>query len=240
MATAADTARGAEPGPIPVSSTAFTPEKLKEELGRIVDPSRILTRPIDLIAFASDASFYRLIPKAVVLAQGIAEIQALFRFSHERRIPITFRTAGTSLSGQAVTDGLLVEVARHWKGLTVEDNGRKVRVQPGVIGGYVNSLLRPYTVKIGPDPASINTCMIGGILSNNSSGMCCGVTQNAYHTLDSLTFVLPSGTVVNTADARADEEFRAREPKLAAALLDLKRQIESNQPCAIAFAPSIA
>jgi len=228
MATAIHTARGPKPAPIPLGSAALTSEKFREELGRIVEPSRILTRPIDLIAFASDASFYRLIPQAVVLAQGIAEIQALFRFSHERRIPITFRTAGTSLSGQAVTDGLLLEVARYWKGLTVEDNGRKVRVQPGLIGGYVNSVLRPYGVKIGPDPASISTCMIGGILSNNSSGMCCGVSQNAYHTIDSMTFVLPSGTVINTAEARADEEFRARERKLAEGLLDLKRQIEAD------------
>src|SRR5271169_2413163 len=104
-------------------------EGIGELLARIVDRNRILTRPIDLIAFASDASFYRLIPKAVVLAQGVAEIQALFRFSHQQRIPITFRTAGTSLSGQAVTDGILVEVARHWKALAIEDHGKKVRVQ---------------------------------------------------------------------------------------------------------------
>jgi len=229
MATAIDTARAAKPAPTHLSSaTSPATQQLREELGRIVEPSRILTRPIDLIAFASDASFYRLIPKAVVLARGVAEVQALFRFSHQRRIPVTFRTAGTSLSGQAVTDGLLVEVARHWKGLWVEDNGCKVRVQPGVIGGYVNTVLRRFGVKIGPDPASISTCMIGGILSNNSSGMCCGVSQNAYHTIDSLTFVLPSGTVTNTADAHADEEFRAKEPKLAEGLLDLKRQIEAN------------
>jgi D-lactate dehydrogenase len=229
MATVTETLPTTKPAPIPTkSSTSPVSRELTEELGRITDRSRVLTRPIDLIAFASDASFYRLIPKAVVLAQGIAEIQALFRFSQERRIPITFRTAGTSLSGQAVTDGILIEVARHWKGLTVEDNGKKVRVQPGIIGGYVNSVLRAYGVKIGPDPASISTCMMGGILSNNSSGMCCGVSQNAYHTLDSLTFVLPSGTVINTADARADEEFRAKESRLAQGLLELKRQIESN------------
>jgi len=229
MAIAIDTAHAAKTAPSPATSVVSpASQKLQQELRRIVDPSRVLIRPIDLIAFASDASFYRLIPKAVVLAQGIAEIQALFRLSHEQRIPITFRTAGTSLSGQAVTDGILVEVARHWKGLTIEDNGGKVRVQPGVIGGYVNSVLRPYGVKIGPDPASISTCMIGGILSNNSSGMCCGVTQNAYHTLDSLTFVLPSGTVIDTAYARADEEFRSKEPRLAEGLVELKRQIESN------------
>jgi len=229
MATAIDTTQAPKTAPKLVTS-AQSPDaqKLREELGRIVAPSRVLTRPIELIAFASDASFYRLIPKAVVLAQGIAEIQALFRFSHQQRIPITFRTAGTSLSGQAVTDGILVEVARHWKGLAIEDDGRRVRVQPGVIGGYVNTVLRPYGVKIGPDPASISTCMIGGILSNNSSGMCCGVSQNAYHTIDSLTFTLPSGTVIDTANVRADEEFRAREPRLAEGLLGLKRQIESN------------
>ena len=231
MATTINAAQPAKPAPLPAGSTALpASEKLKQELGQIVEPARILTRPIDLIAFASDASFYRLIPKAVVLAQGVAEIQALFRFSHQQRIPITFRTAGTSLSGQAVTDGILVEVARHWKGLAIEDHGKKVRVQPGVIGGYVNSMLRPYGVKIGPDPASISTCMIGGILSNNSSGMCCGVNQNAYHTLDSLTFVLPSGTVIDTANARADEEFRAKEPRLADGLVVLKRQIETNYP----------
>jgi D-lactate dehydrogenase len=223
------TAQTTKPAPTSSGSTVSPDaEKLKQELGRIVDRSRILSRPIDLIAFASDASFYRLIPKAVVLAQGIDEIRALFRFSHERRIPITFRTAGTSLSGQAVTDGILVEVARHWKGLSVEENGKKVRVQPGVIGGYVNAVLRPYAVKIGPDPASINTCMIGGILSNNSSGMCCGVTQNAYHTLHSMTFILPSGTVINTGDARADDTFRLAEPQLARGLVELKRQIEAN------------
>ncbi len=207
-------------------ASASTP--LHNKLAAIVDPSRVLTRPIDLIAFASDASFYRLIPKAVVLARGIDEIQKLFRFSHEHRIPLTFRTAGTSLSGQAVSEGILVEVARYWKQVAVEDGGNKVRVEPGVIGGHVNIALRPHRAKIGPDPASINACMMGGILSNNSSGMCCGVAQNAYHTLNSLKFVLPSGTEIDTAVHDADALFRSREPALAEGLLALKREIESR------------
>jgi D-lactate dehydrogenase len=204
---------------VPSRSTLF------DALSEIVEPRRVLTRPIDLIAFASDASFYRLIPKAVVLARGSSEIQALFRFSHERRIPLTFRAAGTSLSGQAITDGILVEVARHWRTVTIEAGGKKVRVEPGVIGGHVNRLLAAYGAKIGPDPASINACMMGGILANNSSGMCCGVGQNAYHTLSSLSFVLPSGTLIDTADASADELFHAREPKLADGLLQLRKEI---------------
>ncbi|MFB3815816.1 MAG: FAD-binding and (Fe-S)-binding domain-containing protein [Terriglobales bacterium] len=211
----------------PASRTSEIPE-LKHLLSRIIAPERVLTRPVELIAFASDASFYRLVPCAVVLSRGIEEIRALFRFSHEHRIPLTFRAAGTSLSGQAVTDGILVEVARYWKQVKVEDGGRKVRVQPGIIGAHVNIALKPYGVKLGPDPASIGACMMGGILANNSSGMCCGVAQNAYHTLESLTFVLPSGTVIDTARADADELFRAREPELAQGLLALKREIEER------------
>ena len=203
----------------------MTSPPLGDALASIVPRERVLTRPIDLVAYASDASFYRLVPQAVVLAASIDEVSALFRFSHQHRIPLTFRAAGTSLSGQALSDGILVDVARHWRTVKVVDQGRRVLVGPGVIGGFVNQVLRPYRAKIGPDPASINACMMGGILANNSSGMCCGVTQNAYHTLESLTFVLPSGTVIDTADPAADELFRAREPALASGLLESKRFI---------------
>lgn len=201
---------------------------IEDQLAKIVDRDHVLTRPIELIAYASDASFYRLIPKAIVQSRSVEEIQALFRFSHESRIPLTFRAAGSSLSGQAVTDGVLVEVARYWRGLNVEENGAKVRVQPGVIGARVNAALTQYSAKMGPDPASIATCMMGGILANNSSGMCCGVEQNAYHTIASMKFVLPSGTVIDTADPKAEEIFLAKEPKLAQGILELKKKIESN------------
>jgi D-lactate dehydrogenase len=207
---------------------SVSPSELRNALVRIAKQERVLTRPIELIAFAADASFYRLVPKAVVLTNGAEEIKALFRFSYESHTPLTFRAAGTSLCGQAITDGILVEVARHWRTVKVEDGGKKIRVQPGVIGGHVNQLLRSYGVKLGPDPASINACMMGGILANNSSGMCCGVAQNAYHTLDSLKFVLPSGTTIDTADPNADEMFRAREPQLAQGILELKAEIDAN------------
>jgi D-lactate dehydrogenase len=208
--------------------TSLSRWELKEALEHVIARERVLTRPIDLIAFASDASFYRLIPRAIVLANGVAEIRSLFLFSHATNIPLTFRTAGTSLSGQAVTDGILVEVARHWRGLEVLNSGAQVRVQPGVIGAHVNAALSRYGRKMGPDPASISTCMMGGILSNNSSGMCCGVVQNAYHTLASLRFILPSGTEIDTADPAAEEKFATEEPELARGLLELKRRIESN------------
>jgi D-lactate dehydrogenase len=201
---------------------------LQAELSAAVAADRVLTQPIDRVAYASDASFYRLIPEAVVLPQDLQEIRALFALSRSRKLPMTFRAAGTSLSGQAITDGLLVEVARHWRGLSVEDGGRRIRVQPGVIGVRANQALAPFGAKIGPDPASIATCTLGGILANNSSGMCCGVEHNAYHTLQSMTFMLPSGTVIDTARPDADAEFQAREPRLATGILDLRARILAN------------
>jgi D-lactate dehydrogenase len=201
---------------------------LRDSLAAIVGPDRVLDRPVDLIAFASDASFYRLIPKAVAFAGSVEDVRGLFRLSHEQKIPMTFRAAGTSLSGQSVSDGILVEVARNWRGIQVLEGGAKVKVQPGVIGAHVNYALKFFKAKMGPDPASINTCTVGGILSNNSSGMCCGVSQNAYHTLESLTFVLPSGTVIDTAAPDADERFCSAEPALAEGLLRLKADLLSN------------
>src|ERR1017187_3049743 len=193
---------------------AYSPEQLRSLLGQIVNERRVLVRPIDVIAYASDASFYRLIPKAVVQAASEEEVVRLFHFSHELAIPITFRAAGTSLSGQSISDGLLVEIARNFRDHEILENGRKIRVQPGLIGANANRALLPYGAKIGPDPASIATCTLGGILSNNSSGMCCGVEQNAYHTLHSMKFMLPSGTVIDTALPRG--------------ILALKAQLQDN------------
>ena len=211
-----------------LASAPRSSASIKSSLAANIDSDRILIRPIDLIAYASDASFYRLIPKAVVQTKSLEEIKTLFEFSQRSGIPMTFRAAGSSLSGQSISDGLLIEVARHWRDLKVEDGGRKIRVQPGVIGARANQLLAPYGAKIGPDPASIATCTIGGILSNNSSGMCCEVDQNAYHTLHSLKFMLPSGTIIDTSQPDAEEQFHAREPELARGILDLKAHLEGD------------
>ncbi len=195
---------------------------LRPHLERAVAKERILDKPIERIAHASDASFYRLVPRAVVLPESVDEVAALFRVSHELRVPLTFRAAGTSLSGQAVTDGILVDVSRHFRGIDVLEGGRRVRVQPGVIGAHVNRALKPYGRKMGPDPASIATCQMGGILSNNASGMCCGVEQNAFHTLRSIRFLLPSGTLIDTDAPDADAQLLAKEPELYKGLLGLR------------------
>src|SRR5580704_6259872 len=101
-------------------------EEIKSSLAGMIAAERILIRPIDLIACASDASFYRLIPKAVIQAQTLDEVHALFAFSQQTHLPMTFRAAGTSLSGQSISDGLLVDVARNWREVTVEESGKKI------------------------------------------------------------------------------------------------------------------
>src|SRR5262245_2300936 len=169
-----------------------------------------------------------LTPRAVVRPVDTNEVKALFAWSKRSGVPLTFRAAGTSLSGQAVTDGVLVDVSRHWRKLEVGDRGSTVRVGPGVVGGFVNAHLARHGRKLGPDPASIGACMIGGIVANNSSGMCCGTEQNAYRTLASLRFVLPSGTEIDTAAPDAEEYFAAMEPDIARGLMELKARVESD------------
>lgn len=201
---------------------------IRPALERFLQPDQILDREIDRIAYASDASFYRLVPRAVVRPRSIGDVQAILRFSRASRIPVTFRGAGTSLSGQAISDGLLVDVARDWRRIDPLDRGARVRVQPGAIGAHVNRALTPYASRIGPDPASIDACTMGGILSNNASGMCCGVAQNSYQTLESLVMVLPSGLALDTASADANAALVAAEPRLAAGLVALRDRVRAT------------
>jgi D-lactate dehydrogenase len=198
---------------------------LTSELSAIIPSPRVLTRFIERIAYADDASYFRLIPQAVVQPASIDEIRSLFRFSQQQRIPMTFRAAGTSLSGQACTDGILVDVSKHWRKIAVEDDGACVRVEPGLIGSYVNAVLKPYGRRIGPDPASLDACMIGGILANNSSGMCCGVTENAYRTVRSMKVVLPNGFILDTAASDAEEQLAEGAPEIFNGILALKERL---------------
>ncbi|TDG36520.1 FAD-binding oxidoreductase [Pedobacter changchengzhani] len=198
---------------------------LADLLTTILPRDRIKSRLIDLVAFASDAGFYYLRPKAVVQPISTDEVQALFKFSHTHNIPITFRAAGTSLSGQSISDGILVDLSQYWNFVRVEDKGETVRVQPGVIGAIVNSELKRYGKKIGPDPASINAAMMGGIISNNASGMCCGVTKNSYHTIKYIKFVLPNGFIFSTEVAEDYVRFEAELPEIFTEIKLLREKI---------------
>ena len=201
---------------------------LARELGRILSPDRVLSRPIDRLGRSVDASLYRLIPEVVVRPRSIEEVRALFACARRRRRHLTFRTAGTSLSGQAVTDGILVELGPFWKGSRVLDGGRRVWFQPGVIAGYLNRLLAPLGYRLGPDPASVDAAMMGGILANNSSGMSCGTEFNSYHTLESLKLLLADGTLVDTAAVDADEALRRENSRLHGELARLRDDVRAD------------
>ena len=201
---------------------------IQEALLEILPKEQIKASISDRYSYASGASFYYLVPAAVVQPANLEEIRALFQFSQSRKIPMVFRTGGTSLSGQAITDGILVDLSRYWQAAKVLDHGNAVQVQPGIIGAQVNQLLKKFGRKIGPDPASINAAMMGGILSNNSSGMCCGVVQNAYHTIKSMAFMLPDGSYFNSAEPSDYTRFEQEKTSIYQGILDLQSRLKNS------------
>ncbi|HEY8619264.1 MAG TPA: FAD-binding and (Fe-S)-binding domain-containing protein [Dermatophilaceae bacterium] len=188
----------------------------------------VTDRAIDRLALAHDASHYLKIPRGVATPKTADDVGRLLRASHASRVPLTFRSGGTSLSGQAVTDGLLVDTRRYFRRIDVLEDGERVRVQPGSTVASVNAHLARYRRKLGPDPASEVACTIGGVVANNSSGMACGTALNTYRTLESMVFVLPSGNVIDTSKGDADERLRALEPELWAGLAGLTSRVRGN------------
>ncbi len=200
-----------------------------QALEDVLGSDRVFRSTIDRLAFSRDASLYRYVPQAVVRPQNREDILKLLRWCNNTGTPCTFRTAGTSLSGQAVTDGIIVDLTYHWSGAEVLDGGALVCAQPGITGGRVNALLAPYGRKIGPDPASINAAMIGGIVANNASGMCCGTANNSYNTIESMKFILANGFCANTSAPGEDDRFSAECPELYAEILRTRDTIRSSE-----------
>ncbi|MFE1904974.1 FAD-binding and (Fe-S)-binding domain-containing protein [Streptomyces gardneri] len=205
-----------------------TPRRLREELSELLGAEKVLSDLSDLVRYASDASPYRFVPQVVVVAEDIDDISAVLSYAHGKGREVVFRAAGTSLNGQAQGEDILVDVRRHWAGVEVLDGGARARIRPGTTVVRANAALAPHGRVLGPDPASAIACTLGGVVANNASGMTAGTTRNSYRTLASLTFVLPSGTVVDTADPAADEELARAEPRLCAGLLALKAEIEAD------------
>jgi len=180
------------------------------------------------LAYAHDASHYLLVPADAVTASTVADVSSLLASRSVTRQPLTFRSGGTSLSGQAQTDHLLVDTRRGFRRIEVLDGGARVRVQPGATVRQVNARLAGLGTKLGPDPASESACTIGGVIANNSSGMSCGTEFNAYRTLESMVLVLASGTVIDTSASDADAVLRDREPTIHAGLLALRDRVRGN------------
>ncbi len=193
--------------------------------GCVADPAQVRTDDLYRHALAHDASHVLLLPAAVVAPRDADEVSRLLRATAGAGIPLTFRSGGTSLSGQAGGEGVLADVRRHFTEIEVLDRGARVRAEPGVTVRQVNARLAPFGRKLGPDPASEAACTIGGVVANNSSGMACGTLENSYRTMESLVAVLPSGTIVDTGAPDADVLLQAAEPELHAGLLALRRRV---------------
>ena len=183
-------------------------------LSAILPAKQVITDNLRRLAYGTDASFYRLTPEVVAVIESEEEMQALLQTAREQGRAVTFRAAGTSLSGQAVTDSVLALIGEGFATCEISPDAATVRVGPGIIGGEVNYRLAPSGRKIGPDPASINACKIGGIAANNASGMCCGTAQNSYRTMAGMRVVLADGTLLDTEDADSVARFRHSHPEL--------------------------
>ena len=186
------------------------------------------TRTTDILSYSHDASHYLLKPKAIYTPETKEQLAEIFALATELGIGVTFRSGGTSLSGQATSDGFLVDTRKNFRGIKVDNQGEQVSVSPGATVRAVNTSLARYKRKLGPDPASEVACTIGGVVANNSSGMCCGTEQNSYRTIASLVLVLPNGLVIDTGASDADEILQQKSPNIHAGLIALRDRVRSN------------
>ncbi|NHQ80348.1 FAD-binding oxidoreductase [Chromobacterium vaccinii] len=199
-----------------------------QDLLQILPDKRIYTDPLSTLAYGTDASFYRLRPQIVARVESEGEVAELLRLARRHHVAVTFRAAGTSLSGQAVSDSVLAVLGDGFNHGEVLDDGARIRLSPGMIGAHANAMLMPFGRKIGPDPASINTAKIGGIAANNSSGMCCGTRDNSYHTMQAIRLLLLDGAVLDTADPASVAAFRESHAGLLDGLAQLSRQLAGD------------
>ncbi|MGO3355660.1 MAG: FAD-binding and (Fe-S)-binding domain-containing protein [Oceanisphaera sp.] len=201
---------------------------LRDAFAKILPANSIVTDASQCLALGTDASFYRLLPKIVLRLSNTEQIRQVLQLCHQYKIHCTFRAAGTSLSGQAISDSVLITLTDDWRGYKIGEQANTITLQPGVIGADANKYLAPFGRKIGPDPASINNCKIGGIAANNASGMCCGTAQNSYRTLAGLSLVLADGTYLDTRDELSKATFAKQQPQLLAGLQQLHQDVANN------------
>ena len=182
------------------------------DASQVIPQERIYTDELRRLAWGTDAGFYRLIPQIVIRSSSEEEISELLRLADRYGLPVTFRAAGTSLSGQAISDSILIVAGKHWEKYSISPDHEQITLQPGIIGQRVNEILAPYGRKFAPDPASVKSAMVGGIVMNNASGMNCGTHANSDKVLLSARILLADGTVLDTGDDISRASFEATHP----------------------------
>ena len=200
-----------------------------EEVGKFVPKNALYTDELRRFAWGTDAGFYRLVPKIVIRSSNEKEVSKILETASKFDVPVTFRAAGTSLSGQSVSDSVLIVAGKNWERYKVSEDASEITLEPGIVGARVNAILKPYGRKFGPDPASIGSCMVGGIVMNNASGMSCGTHANSDKELESVRMVLMDGTVLDTGDEASRNAFRASYPEFIRKIEELRDEILADK-----------
>lgn len=200
-----------------------------EEVGKFVLKNALYTDELRRFAWGTDAGFYRLVPKIVIRSSNEKEVSRILRAASKYDVPVTFRAAGTSLSGQSISDSVLIVAGKNWERYMVSEDASAITLEPGIVGARVNAILKPYGRKFGPDPASIGSCMVGGIVMNNASGMSCGTHANSDKELESVRMVLMDGTVLDTGDEASRNAFRASYPEFIRKIEELRDEILADK-----------
>lgn len=203
-------------------------ERFAKEANEICK-GRVYTDHLRRYAYGVDAFCYSYLPKVVVKAEDEREVRRLIRLCQQCGTPFTFRAAGSSLSGQCSSEDVLIVCNDGFKKMEVIDDGKALKCECGVIGSDANDLLKPYNRKIGPDPATLATALVGGILNNNSSGMCCGTAQNSYKTIRSIRVVLLDGSILDTSDQKSIDQFLKEKPQMVEDILQLRKDILADE-----------
>ena len=202
------------------------------DIARFIPGDRIYTDELRRLAWGTDAGFYRLIPQIVIRSNSEEEVSMLLKAADKYQLPVTFRAAGTSLSGQAISDSILIVAGKHWEQYEVLEEGKAVRLQPGIIGQRVNEILKPYGQKFAPDPASVKSAMVGGIVMNNASGMNCGTHANSDKVLRSVRMVLADGTRLDTGNPESRRAFQEKRPDFIRRIEELRDLVRANKSLA--------
>lgn len=200
------------------------------EVNQFIPRNRIYTDELRRLAWGTDAGFYRLIPQIIIRSKSEEEVMRLLQLADRYQLPVTFRAAGTSLSGQSVSDSILIVAGKHWEHYTIGPEGKTIRLQPGIVGQRVNELLAPYGRKFSPDPASVKSAMVGGIVMNNASGMNCGTHANSDRTLLSARIILADGTLLDTGNEQSRAAFQESHHDFIREICRLRDEVKANTP----------
>ena len=203
-----------------------------QEARQFIPQERIYTDELRRLAWGTDAGFYRLIPQIVIRSEGEEEISRLLKLADLYNLPVTFRAAGTSLSGQAISDSILIVAGKHWEQYSLSADHEEITLQPGIIGQRVNELLAPFGRKFAPDPASVKSAMVGGIVMNNASGMNCGTHANSDKVLLSARIILPDGTLLDTGDSVSRAAFEVTHRDFIRRICTLRDEVRADEKLA--------